>query len=107
MYHVLNADYLLATVLACKESVSFDWLDELRKRIEHDCPGVAVDVSSPAIESALECYPEIFERRSDQIVRAPNASRYLASDYLGFKFVNRIPKEVHRMVKAAISGTSH
>lgn len=105
MYQVLNADYVLAAVLASTKSVSFDALDELRRKIEASCPGLAVDVSSPAIDSAIECYPDIFERRSGQIVRAANADRYLASKYLNCKFTNRVPEEVHRIVEEAIQGT--
>ncbi len=77
MYYVLNADYLLAAVLAHRESVSFVALNELRSRIENSCPGVAVDISGSAIEGAIESYPAIFERRRDQIVRAAEAGRYL------------------------------
>lgn len=102
MYQVLNADYVLAAVLASTRSVSFDLLEELRKTIEGSCPGVAVDVSSPAINSAIESYPEIFERQPGQVVRAANADRYLKSEYLNWKFTNRVPGEVRRVVEAAI-----
>ena len=105
MYQVLNADYVLAAVLASMKSVSFDVLDELRKKIEASCPGIAVDVSSPAINSAIECYPDIFERQPGQIVRAANADRYLEPTYLKCKFTNRVPDEVRRKVEEAIEGT--
>ena len=70
MYQVLNADCVLAAVLASAKSITFDSLEVLRKKIEGSCPGLAVDVSSPAINSAVECYPEIFKRQPGQIVRA-------------------------------------
>jgi hypothetical protein len=98
MYYVLNADYLLAAVLARRNSISFDALDELRRNIESSCPGVAVDISSTAIECAIESYPAIFERRPDGIVRAVDAERYLCSDYLKYKFTNRVPMEIRQTV---------
>ncbi len=108
MYQVLNADYVLAVALASPstKSVSLDFLEELRKRIEDSCPGIAVDVSSPAINSAVECYPQIFERRPGQIVRAANADRYLMSDYLKWKFTNRVPGELRQAVESAIKNVT-
>lgn len=103
MYQVLNADYVLATVLASTRSVSFDALDKLRRNIEASCPGLAVDVSSSAINSAIECYPDIFERQPEKIVRAANAGHYLESEYINWKFTNRVPKEVHQFVEEAIN----
>jgi hypothetical protein len=102
MYQVINADCVLATVLASRDNVTLDCLEELRRRIEGSCPGVAVDVSSPAIDSAVECYPEIFERQRGRIARAANADRYLASDYLKWKFTNRIPPEIRQAVEMVI-----
>ena len=102
MYYVLNADDLLAIVLEHRKSISFHDLNELRRQIERSCPGVAVDISFPAITCAVESYPEIFERRRDQVARAANAERYFTSDYLKHMFTNHIPTAIQQTVTATI-----
>ena len=100
MYYVLNADYLLAAVLARRSSVTFETLDELRRNIESSCPGVAVDISSTAIESAIESYPALFQRGEDGVMRGEDAERYLSTDYLKHKFTNRVPSELRSVISS-------
>ncbi len=102
MCTIIDADYLLATVLRTTKSVSFQSLSELRSRIESEMPNVAVNISSPALDSALEYYPEIFERRENQIARAASAGQYLSSRYFECEFVSSVPADVHANVKRAI-----
>ena len=102
MYYVLAADHLLAAVLERRDCISFNDLNDLRRHIEKSCPGVAVDISSAAIASAIECYPEIFERRLEQVARAANAEHYLRSDYLKQMFTNHIPADIYQKVAATI-----
>lgn len=103
MCTIIHADYLLATVLSDNEGVSFDRLNELRRAIENRCADVVVDVSSPALHSALHYYPEIFERREGRIARAANAQHYLCSEYRDHVFTSSVPPNVHERVCNVIS----
>ena len=102
MCTMIDADYLLATVLSTVGSVSFRSLSELRSRIESEMPDVVVDLSSPTFDLALEYYPEIFKRSGNQVVRAANADQYLSSRYFDCEFASSVPADVHEKVKQAI-----
>ena len=102
MCTVISADYLLATVLSTTDAVSFQSLSELRRKIESEMPAVVVDLSSPTFDLALEYYPEIFQRRENQVVRAPNADEYLSSRYFDCEFVSSVPADIHKKVMQAI-----
>ena len=102
MCTIINADYLLANVLADQPNVSFDSLNNLRLAIEESCQDVVVDVSSPAIGWALEYYPQIFAREVGGIVRAKNAEQYLGSGYGEWVFTHSVPHDVHQRVRAVI-----
>ena len=102
MCTIIDADYLLATVLSTTEAVSFQLLSKLRSRIESEMPDVVVDLSSPTFDLALEYYPEIFKRRGNHLVRAANADQYLLSGYFDCEFASSVPADVHEKVKQAI-----
>lgn len=104
---VLNADYLLAIILAGEKSISFRDLNRIGYGIEEHCPGVVVDVSSPAVNSAIEYYPQIFARREREITRASNADRFLKTDYLDNEFIRCVPCAVHKEVQNVIHGLLH
>ena len=99
---IIYADYLLAMILSAHNSVSFEVLSGVQRSIEDLCPGVAVDLSSPAVRSALEYYPEIFEQRGESIARTTDAQRYLSGDYVHAEFVKSVPADVHNQVREAI-----
>lgn len=101
----LNADYLLATILSDRVAVRFGELPEIQRRIEQLCPCAVVDVSAPAISSAMEYYPAIFERREREVARASTAEEYLQGPYFEEEFVRSVPQNVHSLVKDAIQRT--
>ncbi len=103
MCTVLNADYLLATILSTKKSVSFCSLWDVRSMIHANVQNVVVDISSPAVHAALHYYPEIFEKKKDSIARAADAEKYLSSKYLAYEFTDAVPGEIHQIVKKAIA----
>ena len=105
MCTIIDADYLLATVLSTREQVSFRFLSELQSRIERQVPNVVVNMSSTDLDSALEYYPEIFERRQGLVAQAPNAGQYLSSKYYECEFVSSVPANVHAAVKQAIEAS--
>ncbi len=98
----LNADYLLATILSDITSVPFSCLGRLQREIEMVYPTAVVDISTPAIHSALNYYPGIFEWHGAEIRRAPTAVQYLQSEYFEQEFTGSVPTEVHEAVKRAI-----
>lgn len=102
MCTIINADYLLATVLSDRGSVSFRALNELRGSIESHCADLVVDVSARAIDSALQYYPEVFERQQGGIARAPKAAKYLMSDYRDNVFTSSVPAGVHERVSKVV-----
>jgi hypothetical protein len=99
---VIQAEYLLAVILAGKDSVSLSSLNRICREIEERCPGVAVDVSSSGLYNAVEYYPEIFERRERLIARAGGARPYLSSDYIDCKFGTYVPEHVQQQVQEAV-----
>ncbi len=99
---LVEADYLLATILSTTERVPFTLLREIQRKIEAITDNVVVDISSPEIYAALEYYPEIFRREDDAIAKATTADEYLASDYLKYEFTNSVPAPVHEKVREAI-----
>lgn len=101
MSTIITADYLLATILSERQSVSFRALREMQGRIE-EIPNVVVDISSPTVRAALEYYPEIFEKKNGSVMRAANAEQYLSTGYLHSEFTSSIPAEIHARVKKTI-----
>jgi len=104
---IIGADYLLARILSSQDSVSYESISKVQRRIEELCPGVAVDASSCAIRSAVRYYPQIFECQDDSIVRAGNAHLYLSGDYVKYEFSSAVPAEVDRQVTQAIQTSFH
>ncbi|MGA2067146.1 MAG: hypothetical protein ABSG86_19395 [Thermoguttaceae bacterium] len=99
----LNADYLLAMILAERQSFPFVALGKLQQEIESLCPIAVVDVSSPSIRRAVGYYPEIFEWRGSDIARRRGAERYLESRYLKDEFTSSVPEDVTQLVRQAIN----
>lgn len=98
MCTIIEADYLLAAVLMTTNSVSFQVLSDLRSKLESEMPEVVVDLSSPTFDWALEHYPEIFQRKGNQLVRATDADQYLSSRYFNCEFASSVPADVHEKV---------
>jgi len=103
MSTTISADYLLATILAERPSVSFRELREMQGKIESTIPNVVVDITSPAVHAAFEYYPEIFEKKNGSVKRAANADQYLSTNYLDCEFISSVPAEIHKQVKTAIN----
>lgn len=99
----LNADYLLATILAERPSVSVGALSGLQRDIEEVCPRAVVDVSNTSIASAVQYYPAIFQRKETEIARAPTANEYLMSAYYSEEFESGVPEDVRQVVKQAVA----
>ena len=105
MSTIITADYLLATILAERQSVSFRALREMQETIETEIPNVVVDISSPTVRAALEYYPEIFEKSNGLVSRAANAEQYLSTRYLDCEFTSSVPAEIHEQVKKTIKAS--
>jgi hypothetical protein len=105
MCTVINADYLLATILSDKKSVSFGSLKEIQNKIQARVRNVVVDISSPAVQAALKYYPEIFEKNEDSITKAADADKYLTTKYLDNEFTSSVSVEIHKIVKEAIAAS--
>ena len=101
----ITADYLLATILSERSSVSFRELRAMQEKIEAAIPDVVVDITSPAVRAAFQYYPEIFEKRNGSVMRAANADRYLHGKYLECEFTSSVPAEIHDKVKSAIKAS--
>ena len=102
MCTLVDADYLLATILSGTERVPFALLRDIQRKIEATTDNVVVDISSPAIYAALEYYPEIFQREDDAIAKVATAGEYLSSDYMKYEFTNSVPEPVDEKVREAI-----
>ena len=102
MCTIITADYLLAMALSAKKSVSVQYLSDLQSTVEAQLPDVVVDISSPSVHAALKYYPEIFEKETNGVVRAPKAEEYLESPYLQHEFTSLVPPRVHKTVTRAI-----
>jgi methionine aminopeptidase len=104
MCTIIKADYLLASVLADRPSVSFDLLNKLRHAIESSCEDVVVDVSCPEIGRAIEYYPQIFTRDCGEVIRTEVGERLLNSEFREWVFTHSVPPDVHQRVRAVIEG---
>ena len=98
MSTIITADYLLATILSQRSSVSFRDLRGMQETIEDAIPDATVDISSPTVRAALEYYPEIFEKRNGSVTRAANAQKYLSSKYMEYEFFASVPAQIHKRV---------
>jgi hypothetical protein len=105
MCTIIHADYLLATILSTRKSISFSSLRKVQAAIRDSDSNVVVDISSPAVHAALEYYPQIFEKKDDSIARAADANEYLSSKYLEYEFTSAVPENIHQVVKDAIAAS--
>ena len=104
MSTMIDAEYLLATILSHREQVSFRCLNDIRSKIEQSVP-VVIDVSTPAVNAALRYYPEVFVREEQCITRAPQANEYLFTEYFNGEFASLVSPEIHEKVEEVIKST--
>ena len=103
MCDVLNVDALLAFLLSERAEVSFDDLRKIRDLILAKDPDILVDISEPALDLALECYPHIFTLCGDRIVKAPTADRFLAPGYFSDEFLSTITEKTSESVRSVLT----
>lgn len=83
----MNCEYIVGAVLTIHASVTFEVLQEIRRRIEAELP-YAVALDQRSLERALEWYPEIFKQEGNRIVRVEGSEQYLLTKYFAAEFVD-------------------
>jgi hypothetical protein len=87
MSSVMNFEYVVGAVLTTQVSVTFEDLQEIRRRIETELP-YAVALDHTSLLRALEWYPEIFKVEGNRIVRVEGSEKYLLTKYFAAEFVD-------------------
>jgi hypothetical protein len=103
MCKIIDTDYLLATILSIKDSVSFEQLWELNTTLNNDLSDVAVDMSIPAIRRAVKLHPAIFVRNGVYIRLNRNyGKKYVTEEFFNYEFPNTVSKELKLKICAII-----
>lgn len=95
MCYVIDSKHILANLLMTRSTVSVKQLKSLASRIAKTLPEVAVDVSHYSLSSALETFPNMFQRQDEiTITRTPCSQECFREKYVNVFFNDEIPPDI-------------
>ena len=98
---IIKTDSLLAFILEKRSQITIQQLKQIRDLVETKDSSLIVDISGPSIELALYYYPNLFDRRGNEIYRTKDLES--VSQYLKEGFYSDFDKDLTQLLDDSIS----